>query len=287
MLNRWLTGVFVCAALLLGCSGSDSPSVVGDADYVRRAYLVIATDSFDGDSQSRQAQADALDQWGDDWEEVGTPAAVRTEHAAFLKAIRESADVFRALDDDEVVDPDSPEAMTIASLESAVEVWIDAVAGEYGVRPFQIEGASMEPTFKDRAVVFSNNYAGQPIARQDLIVFDFHLVPDDEGRAFFKRVLGVPGDVVEVRDGTVFVNGVAMDEGYILNTPTYTYGPRTVPADSYFVLGDNRRNSYDSHQWPSECGSGNNCEFVPAENVIGVLPADAEPYARTEEDSSD
>jgi len=68
----------------------------------------------------------------------------------------------------------------------------------------------------------------------------FHLDPD---RDFIKRVIGVPGDTVEVRDGVVFINGSPLEENYILSTPNYTYGPKTVPEGMYWVLGDNRRNS--------------------------------------------
>jgi signal peptidase I len=97
----------------------------------------------------------------------------------------------------------------------------------------------------------------------------------------FKRVIGLPGETVEVRDGTVFIDGVALDEPYLLNRPTYTYGPKAVLEDHYFVLGDNRRNSYDSHQWAAGCPPALMCDFVPQENIIGVLPADAKPYAST------
>ena len=107
--------------------------------------------------------------------------------------------------------------------------------------------------------------------RGDVVVFKFHLADHSEGeRDFIKRVIGVPGDTVEVRDGTVFINGAPLQEDYILSTPTYTYGPKTVPPGRYFVLGDNRRDSFDSHQWASQCTTEQvACEFVPEENIIG------------------
>ncbi len=102
--------------------------------------------------------------------------------------------------------------------------------------------------------------------RGDIIVFKF---PQDPSRDFIKRVIGVPGDTVEVRDETVFINGAPLKEDYVLDTPNYTYGPKTVPPDSYFVLGDNRRNSFDSHAWGASCGNQQQCDFVPEENIIG------------------
>jgi len=70
-------------------------------------------------------------------------------------------------------------------------------------------------------------------------------------------------------DDAVFINGSRLEENYILATPNYTYGPKTVPEGHYFVLGDNRRNSFDSHQWASSCPEQQQCDFVPEENIIG------------------
>jgi signal peptidase I len=79
------------------------------------------------------------------------------------------------------------------------------------------------------------------------------------GVAFIKRVIGLPGDQVEVKGGMVYVNGNGLQEQYIEEQPNYQYGPVTVPDNEYLVLGDNRNNSYDSHYWG----------FVPRENIIG------------------
>ena len=66
---------------------------------------------------------------------------------------------------------------------------------------------------------------------------------------YIKRVIGLPGETVEVRDGLVFINGEPLDEPYIAEPPRYTYGPVTIPEGQYFVLGDNRNLSNDSHEW--------------------------------------
>ncbi len=72
-------------------------------------------------------------------------------------------------------------------------------------------------------------------------------------------MIGVPGDVVEIRRGQVFVNGEALDEPYVTHPDRGSLPPRTIPASSFFVLGDNRRASNDSRDWGP----------VPAENIIG------------------
>jgi signal peptidase I len=100
------------------------------------------------------------------------------------------------------------------------------------------------------------------IKRGDVIVFKY---PEDPERDFIKRVIGLPGETVEVREKKVYINGQALDEPYAhyllpVSTPSEfhevtsfdvreRYGPVTVPADQYFVMGDNRDNSQDSRYW--------------------------------------
>ncbi|MGF1461163.1 MAG: signal peptidase I [Leptolyngbyaceae cyanobacterium] len=141
-----------------------------------------------------------------------------------------------------------------------------------GIRTFVAEAryipsGSMEPTLEinDRLVVEKISYHLNPPQRGDIIVFwpPDSLFEDQNRRdAFIKRVIGLPGETVEVRDGTVFVNGAALDETYIKAEPNYAWGPETVPPESYLVLGDNRNSSYDSHAWEPDA-------FVPQENIIG------------------
>ena len=160
------------------------------------------------------------------------------------------------------------------------------------VQNFRVEGESMEPSMHNdqyllvnKAIYFrvdfgrlndwlpflpgdgnGEDHLFRAPNRGDVIVFRFHLDPD---RDFIKRVIGVPGDTIEVKDGTVFVNGSPLKEEYILAAPNYTYGPKTVPEGMYFVLGDNRRNSFDSHAWGASCSPEEQCDFVPEENIIG------------------
>jgi signal peptidase I len=89
----------------------------------------------------------------------------------------------------------------------------------------------------------------------DVIIFH---APNNPGEDYIKRIIGVPGDVVEVSNFQVKVNGVVLIEPYIAAEPGYN-GSWTVPEDSLFVLGDNRNSSSDSHAWG----------FVPMDEVIG------------------
>lgn len=138
-----------------------------------------------------------------------------------------------------------------------------------GIRQFVAEAryipsGSMEPTLEvnDRLVVEKVSYHFNPPGRGDIIVFwppEDALEPSKRRDAFIKRVIGLPGDMVEVTEGTVFINGEALTESYIKEPPAYEWGPQSVPEDSYLVLGDNRNSSYDSHSWG----------FVPKDNIIG------------------
>ena len=160
------------------------------------------------------------------------------------------------------------------------------------VQNFRVEGASMEPSLQSEQYLLVNKalyfrvdmdkvhqflpfipgdngqerHLFRAPRRGDVVVFRF---PLDPSRDFIKRVIGVPGDTVEVKDEKVFINGAPLVENYILATPNYTYGPKTVPPGAYFVLGDNRRNSYDSHAWGNTCPAQQQCDFVPEENIIG------------------
>ena len=148
------------------------------------------------------------------------------------------------------------------------------------VQNFKVEGTSMEPTLHNNEFLIINKATylrvdGTPLAglfdrngdpgpvfafgapaHGDIIVFKY---PQDTTKDFIKRIIGVPGDTVEVRDGHVYLNGAALDEPYIRQGATYSRRPEVVPEGEYFVLGDNRPNSSDSHVWG----------YVPASDLIG------------------
>jgi signal peptidase I len=121
----------------------------------------------------------------------------------------------------------------------------------------------MLPTLQinDRLIVDKLGYHFKSPERGDVVVFSptDTLAKQNFHDAFIKRVIGLPGDKVEVKGGRVFINDQALRESYIAEDPQYQYGPVTVPQDAYLVLGDNRNNSYDSHYWG----------FVPRDRIIG------------------
>lgn len=137
-----------------------------------------------------------------------------------------------------------------------------------GIRSFVAEAryipsGSMEPTLQinDRLIIDKISYNFRQPQRGDIVVFSptEALKQQNFKDAFIKRVIGLPGETVEVKGGRVYVNDQALREQYIEEEPEYSYGPVTVPEDNYLVLGDNRNNSYDSHYWG----------FVPRNNIIG------------------
>ncbi|MGH7204430.1 MAG: signal peptidase I [Candidatus Levyibacteriota bacterium] len=123
-------------------------------------------------------------------------------------------------------------------------------------RPFQVSGDSMYPTFKDKEYIMTDMISlklGDP-HRGDVIVFK---APTDNEKDFIKRVIGLPGDTVLVKDGFVYLNGKKLDESVYLHPDVRTYGgnflhdgqPFTVPPGNYIVFGDNRPFSSDSREW--------------------------------------
>ncbi|MBX2862818.1 MAG: signal peptidase I [Leptolyngbyaceae cyanobacterium MAG.088] len=148
-----------------------------------------------------------------------------------------------------------------------------SIALALGIRQFVAEARyipseSMKPTLliNDRLVVEKISYRFQTPQRGDIIVFwpPSEIVSEGQKRdAFIKRIVGLPGDTIEVTNGTVLVNGDALDESYIKSPPTYEQELLTIPDDSYFVLGDNRNQSYDSHAWDISQ------PFVPGDQIIG------------------
>lgn len=121
----------------------------------------------------------------------------------------------------------------------------------------RVENLSMVPTLQPGEFLLVNRMASRigNYHRGDIIIFHF---PQDPQEDYIKRLIGLPGDVVKAENGAVSVNGQVLDESYISNPVSYS-GEWLVPENAYFVLGDNRNISSDSHSWG----------FVPAENVVG------------------
>lgn len=113
------------------------------------------------------------------------------------------------------------------------------------VELYMVEGPSMRPTLinGERLVVNKFIYRFKQPEKGDIVVFRY---PRDPSRDFIKRVIGVAGDVIEVKDGKVFLNGQLLNESYILERTRGSYPAATIPDGHIFVMGDNRNNSEDS-----------------------------------------
>lgn len=155
------------------------------------------------------------------------------------------------------------------TLETLVWAFILAmIIRTFIIQAFWIPSGSMIPTLEvgDRVLVakFWNHFF-EP-ARGSIYVFRY---PRDHDRDFVKRIIGVPGDTIDIKDGVVFVNGSAIDEPYVKNHDSFTLrpgrvfkeAPFTVPKGMYFMMGDNRPNSQDGRFWG----------FVSEEDIHGPV----------------
>lgn len=128
------------------------------------------------------------------------------------------------------------------------------------IQNFRVEGSSMEPNFHNGQFLLVNKLSyrlGEP-QRGDVIVFRY---PRDPSRDFIKRIIGLPGETVEVRNNEIVVNGEHIEDLATVNPANYVSSPVTVGPDELFVLGDNRSNSSDSHSWG----------MLPMDDVIGKV----------------
>jgi signal peptidase I len=177
--------------------------------------------------------------------------------------------------------PDSPstQVSTHHLLRHEIRVWTRDLLIAIGLalviivflyQPVKVEGTSMAPLLSDQERIFINKfvYRFEDIHRGDVVVFWY---PLDRSKSFIKRVIGLPGETVEIRHGLLYVNGQLIPEPYV--PPQYTdvtdFGPIKVPKDSYFVMGDHRISSNDSRVFGPVAS-----QFIYGRAVFAYWPVD-------------
>jgi signal peptidase I len=137
-------------------------------------------------------------------------------------------------------------------------------------QPVKVEGTSMSPLLSDQERIFINKfvYRFEPIGRGDVVVFWY---PKDRSKSFIKRVVGLPGETIEIRGGRVYVDGKGLEEPYV--PANYldgaSYPPMQVPVEDYFVMGDHRDSSNDSRMF-GPVGR----QFIYGKAVFAYWPVD-------------
>lgn len=147
----------------------------------------------------------------------------------------------------------------------AIALAIALLIRTFVAEPRYIPSDSMIPTLAvgDRLVIEKISYHFRPPATGEIIVFDpppqLQIQGYPKDQAFIKRVIGIPGQTLQIQDGKVYLNATPLEEDYIAEPPNYQMAPVRVPENQLFVMGDNRNNSNDSHVWG----------FLPQPNIIG------------------
>jgi len=136
----------------------------------------------------------------------------------------------------------------------------------YVAEAMRVPTDSMIPTIQinDRLIVEKMLWL-TPLAHGDIVIFT-PPVAGDEHKKYVKRLIGLPGDTVEIKGGELYRNGSRVEEPYLEEKMNYAFGPVTVPEEQYFFLGDNRNSSYDAHLWATP--------FVTGDNLIGKVIAE-------------
>ena len=169
-----------------------------------------------------------------------------------------------------VVKKDNNEGGFMSFIKETFKIIISALIIAFLLQTFIVDSRivptlSMYPTIdaNDRVIVNKLAYIGSRVPqRGDIIVFE----PPAELNTtedLLKRVIGLPGETIEVKDGKVLIDGVALEEDYLNEKPDYSFGPVTVPEGEYLMFGDNRNNSVDSHRWTNH--------FIPEDDIIGKV----------------
>ncbi|MEF3302864.1 signal peptidase I [Paenibacillus sp. GYB003] len=144
-----------------------------------------------------------------------------------------------------------------------IAVVLSLLIQTYVAQAVKVPSGSMEPNIQigDR-LVMEKMLKFTEFRHGDIVVFN-HAAENKEKVRYVKRLIGLPGDTIEVKDGALYRNGEKVDEPYLTVKMAYTFEKVTVPEGHYFFLGDNRNNSYDGHLWPNR--------FVAESELVGKV----------------
>lgn len=182
-------------------------------------------------------------------------------------------------DDAQIGSPVPPEKAAIPPLRRELRSWTRDLAVALGLaivimiflyQPVKVEGTSMNPLLSDQERIFINKfiYRFEPIERGDVVVFWY---PLDRSKSFIKRVVGLPGETVEIKAGNVYVNGRELPDQYVPSgyLDGSNYPARHIPLSEYFVMGDHRDSSNDSRVFGSVPRS-----YIYGKAVFAYWPVD-------------
>lgn len=142
-----------------------------------------------------------------------------------------------------------------------------AILAAWFITSFLIVNAKIPSASMENTIMTGNRIIGNRLAyknhlpeRGDIVIFRY---PDDESKLFIKRVIGLPGEEIFIKDGKVYINGedIPLEEPYVKEEPEGDFGPVKIPAQSYFVMGDNRNRSLDARFWKNT--------FVYEDKILG------------------
>lgn len=146
----------------------------------------------------------------------------------------------------------------------AMAVVIAVLINSFVIVNATVPTGSMENTIMpgDRIIALRLTYYVSSPERGDIVVFRY---PDDESVLYVKRVIGLPGETIEVKDGEVYINNsdTPLDDSFVKEQPLGDFGPYEVPEDCYFMMGDNRNNSQDSRYWVNK--------YVEKDKILGKV----------------
>jgi signal peptidase I len=140
----------------------------------------------------------------------------------------------------------------------------DRIINDYFFAFGEVPTNSMENTIKvsDKILSLRQYYKNREPERFDVIVFNF---PDDETELYVKRIIGLPGEKIEIKSGKVFIDDseTPLPDDFVFNLDSGNFGPYQTPGNSYFVMGDNRSYSFDSRYWQNS--------YVSREKILGKV----------------